>query len=88
MDITRRILNLILAHYYQFTDHALESMDEDDFTLNDVLSCLSKGKVRRTWKRQRKHEVEGRSVDGRPMRVVARLTKPQMVRIITVYEVK
>ena len=88
MNAKQQILNLILAHCYQFTDHAIESMDDHDLTLNDVLSCLSSGRVRRTWKRQRKYEIEGRSVAGRPMRVVARLTKPRMVRIITLYDVK
>lgn len=87
MDITQRLLNLILAHRYQFTDHAVESMDEDGLTLNDVIYCLSTGHVRRTWKRQRKYEIEGRSVDGRRIRVVARLIGPQLCRIITLYEV-
>jgi len=87
MDIRERVLNLILRHRYQFTDHAIESMDEDDLTLNDVLSCLSTGDVRRAWQRQRKYEIQARSVDGRTVRVVARLMTPQMVRIITLYEV-
>ena len=86
MEITEQVLNLILAHCYQLTDHAIESMDEDDLTLNDVVSCLSTGDARRAWKRQRKYEIQGRSVDGRPMRVVARLINPRMVRIITLYE--
>ncbi len=87
MNIRQRILNLILAHSYQVTDHAIESMDDANLTLNDVLSCVSTGHVRRTWKRQRKYELEGRSVDGRVVRMVARLTTPQVIRIITVYEV-
>ncbi len=46
MNITQRLLNLILARRYQVTDHAIESMDEDDLTLNDVIFCLSTGRVR------------------------------------------
>ncbi len=88
MNIARRLLNLILVHRYQLTDHAIESMDEDDLTLNDVIFCLSTGRVRRTWKRQRKYEIEGRSVDGRRIRVVARLIGPRLGRIITLYEVR
>ena len=38
MEITRRLLNLVLARCYQMTDHALESLDEDAFTLNDIVS--------------------------------------------------
>ena len=88
MNITRRLLNLVLAHCYQFTEHALESMDEDGFTLNDVISCLSTGRARRSWKRQRKYEIEGRAVDGRRIRVVARLIGPSLARMITVYEIR
>ena len=88
MDIAQRLLNLILARRYQVTDHALESLDEDNLTFNDVLSCLGTGRARRTWARQRKYEIEGRSVDGRPMRVVGRLIGTRLVRIITVYEIE
>lgn len=88
MNIARRLLNLILVHRYQLTDYAIESMDEDDLTLNDVIFCLSTGRVRRTWKRQRKYEIAGRSVDGRRIRVVARLIGPRLGRIITLYEVR
>ena len=86
MNITQRLLNLILAHSYQFTEHAIEAMDEDGLTLNDCVHCLSTGRIRRTWKRQRKYEIEGRSVDGRRIRVVVRLITPRLARIITLYE--
>jgi len=69
-------------------DRALESLDEDALTLNDVLSCLATGRLRRSWPRQRKYEVEGRSVNGRAMRVVGRLLHQNLVRIITLYEVE
>ncbi len=88
MDIIQHILNLVLMRRYQMTDHALESMDEDDLSLNDVLSCLAAGRLRRSWPRERKYEVEGFSSDGRRMRVVARLLRPRAVRIITVYETR
>jgi hypothetical protein len=88
MDIVLLLLKLILARRYQSTDHAIESMDEDGLTLNDVISCLSRGRLRRTWKRQRKYEVQGQAVDGRAMRIVDRLIGTRLLRIITVYEVK
>jgi len=59
MEITRRLLNLVLARCYQMTDHALESLDEHGFTLNDILSRLATGRVRRSWPRQGKYEVDG-----------------------------
>ena len=46
MEIARRLLNLMLARHYQMTDHALESLDEEGFVLNDVLSCLATGRLR------------------------------------------
>lgn len=88
MDIVLLLLKLILARRYQLTDHAIESMDEDGLTLNDVISCLSRGRLRRTWKRQRKYEIQGQSVNGRAIRVVGRLIGTRLLRIITVYEVK
>ena len=88
MNIARRLLNLVLARRYQITDHALDSMDEDNLAFNDVVACLASGRLRRSWPRQRKYEVEGASVDGRPVRTVARLIAESTVRIITVYEVK
>jgi hypothetical protein len=88
VDLVQKVLNLLLARRYQVTDHALESMDHDALSLNDVVSCLSKGRLRRSWRRQRKHEIEGRSIDGRRMRVVIRLIEPRFVRIITLYEIQ
>lgn len=88
MRIAQRLLNLVLARHYQLTDHALESMDEGGLTLNDLLSCLDTGRLRRSWPRQRKYEIEGRAVDGRPTRVVARLLEGGRVRIITIYEIE
>ena len=88
MDIAQRFLILVLGRRYQMTDHALESMDEDDLTLNDVISCLSRGRVRRRWPRQRKYEIAGRAIDGCLMRAVGRLIGSRLVRIITVYAVE
>ena len=87
MNVTRQLFVLVLARRYQLTDHAMESMDDDGLTISDVLACLGGGRLRRAWPRQRKYEVEGRSLRGRTMRVVARLPRPGLARIITVYEV-
>jgi hypothetical protein len=88
MRIAQRLLNLVLARRYQITDHALESLDEDGLALNDVISCLGTGRLRRSWPRQHKYEIDGRAVDGRRVRVVARLLEIGRLRIITVYEVR
>lgn len=88
MEIPQRLLKLILARRYQLTGHALESLDEDDLTLNDIVACLAEGRRRRSWPREHKYEIEGPSVTGRKLRVVARLIAGRLVRIITVYEIK
>ncbi len=88
MNLLLKILNSLLARRYQITDHAIESMDHDSIALNDLFWCLGNGRLRRSWPRQRKHEIQGRTLDGRPMRVVVRLIGPRFVRIITVYEVQ
>jgi len=88
MDITLRVLNLLLAGRYQLTDHAVESMDEDELTMNDLRSCFATGRLRRSWRRQGKYELHRRSVDGRAVRAVVRLIGPRLVRIITVYAIR
>jgi hypothetical protein len=87
MNLVRRLLSLLLTRRYQATDHALEGLDDDQLSFADVLACLVSGRVRRSWPRQRKYEVEGRAVDGRRVRVIVRLLPGPRVRIITVYEV-
>ena len=88
MDIARRLFTLVLARRYELTDHAIESMDDDGFTLADVLACLGAGRLRRAWPREQKYEIEGPSVSRHRMRVVGRLLRPGLVRIITIYEAK
>ena len=88
MEPSQRLLRLILARRYQMTDHAIESLDEEGLTLNDVLACLAEGRRRRSWPREHKYEIEGLSTDGRVLRLVARLIDGGVARIITVYEVK
>lgn len=88
MDVPQRFLKLILTRRYQLTDHVIESMEEDNLVFNDILACLASGHRRRSWPRQQKYEVEGRSTSGRLIRVVGRLIGAQILRIITVYEVE
>lgn len=87
MNIVRRFLRLFLLRQFRLTDHALEALDEHELTLNDIVACPSEGELRRSWPRQRKYEIAGRSADGREIRVVIRLLSPSLIRIITVYEV-
>ena len=88
MEITRLLLKLLLTRQYQLTEHAIESMDEDGLTFNDILACMTHGRRRRSWPRQRKYEIQGYGLEDQRMRVVARLIQARIVRIITMYEVK
>lgn len=88
MELTQRMLGLVLAHRFQVTDHALESMDDDGLTFSDLICGVATGRVRRSWPRTRKYEIEGRAIDGRTIRVVMRLPETSLVRIITVYAVR
>jgi hypothetical protein len=88
MDIVSLLLRLILSHRYEMTDHALDSMDDDNLGVMDLIICLRTGRLRRSWPRIKKYEVEGSAVDGRFIRLVGRLTDDGYLRIITVYEIK
>ncbi len=87
MDLYQRLLRLLLGRQYQLAEHAIESMDDHDVSLNDIMCCLSAGSVRRSWPKRRKYEIEGDAVDGRCIRLVVCLIESSCARIITVYEV-
>jgi hypothetical protein len=88
MDVAKTIFYLLLARRYDLTDHAIDSMDDDGLTFGDILACAGRGRLRRAWPRQRKYEIEGQTLGGCPMRIIARLLGAGKVRIITVYEVR
>jgi hypothetical protein len=46
------------------------------------------GKIRKTWPKEQKFEIIGKSLDGRAIGAVCRFTKGGKVRVITVYEDK
>jgi hypothetical protein len=71
---------------YYLTEHALEEAFADLFDIYDVEHGIMTGRVRRTWPKDGTVEVVGRAVDGRPIGLVCRFTKPGKVRVITVYQ--
>ena len=44
------------------------------------------GKIRRSWPSEGKYEVIGKTLNGRPIGIVCRMTLRGKVRVITVYE--
>ena len=88
MDIMQRLLGLLLTARYQVTDHAMEALDDDRLTVSDLICGVGTGRIRKSWAGARKYEIEGRAIDGRLIRIVIRLIDSEMMRIITVYEVR
>ena len=73
---------------YYLTEHALNEAIEDGFDVYDVEYGILNSKIRKTWRREGKHELIGSALDGRPIGIVCRITLSGKVRVITVYEDK
>ena len=76
--------------HYELTGHAKDEMECDGFTIRDVKSAIYSGRVvrmQRHGREPRKFVVAGRTDDGRPLRLICRLTASGRLRIITVFAV-
>ena len=85
----RRIRTAVRQDRYELTVHAIEEMDEDDLTEDDVRDILLRGRVVReltTDPRGTRFVVRG-SPRGREedVAVVCRFLPSERLRIITVY---
>lgn len=85
-----RIRKLVRDGEYLMTMHAVDEMDADDFTAFDVehgiLTASIVERQRDAASGQMKYVLTGRTRDGRGIGIVARLSPPGNVVIITVYE--
>ncbi len=81
-----QIQELVRNGLYYLTEHADDEARDDGFDIYDVEFGVLRGKIRRSWPREGKHEVVGPALDGRPIGVVCRITPTGTVRVITVYE--
>ncbi|MFA0765830.1 MAG: hypothetical protein BDTLLHRC_000783 [Candidatus Fervidibacter sp.] len=86
MGRLRQIQTLVRHGLYYLTEHADDEASADGFDIYDVEHAILTGKIRRTWLRERKYEIFGSALDGRPVGIVCRITKAGKVRVITVYE--
>jgi hypothetical protein len=85
----RRIRKAVREDRYELTAHAIEEMDEDDFTEDDVRDVLLRGRL----VRELTNDPRGVRfvVRGRPrgreeeVEVVCRFLPSERLRIITVY---
>jgi hypothetical protein len=74
--------------HYELTGHAKEEMEQDGFTIADVKSAIYSGRIaafQRHGREKQKFVVSGRSIDGRGLNLVCRLTESGRLRIVTVF---
>lgn len=87
MSIIARFRAAVRANRYEYSQHALEEMDEDDLADSDVRQAILNGGVRHELTddpRSVRYVIKGKS-NGVDIEVVARLIADDQVRIITVY---
>lgn len=76
---------LVRNGLYYLTEHADEEAAQDGFDIYDIENGILTGKIRKTWPKEGKFEVIGKSLDGRPVGIICRITLGGKVRVITVY---
>ena len=86
MSRITEIQALVRNGLYYLTEHADDEAMQDKFDIYDVENGILSGKVRRTWPKEGKFEIVGKSLGGREIGVVCRLTRGGKVRVITVYQ--
>ncbi len=77
---------LVRNGLYYLTEHADDEAVQEGFDIYDIENGILTGKVRRTWPKEGKFEVIGKSLDGRTIGAICRLTLGGKVRVITVYQ--
>ena len=89
MSTIRRIRRAVHAREIEFSNHALEEMDDDELTLADVRTVLLHGALHKRFTddpRGVRYVVRG-TVDARDIDIVCRFLISGVLRIITVYEI-
>lgn len=86
MSRIAQIQALVRNGLYYLTEHADDEAMQDEFDIYDVENGILSGRIRRTWPKEGKFEIIGKSLDGREIGVVCRLTTSGKVRVITVYQ--
>ena len=86
MSRITEIQALVRNGLYYLTEHADDEAMQDGFNIYDIENGILNGKVRKTWPKEEKLEVVGKSLDGREIGIVCRITLGGKVRVITVYQ--
>ena len=87
MSVIARLRSAIRTNNYEYSQHALEEMDEDDLSDADVREAILRGGVRSELTddpRSVRYLVKGKS-GSIGMEIIARFTAEDRIRIITVY---
>lgn len=85
MSRIAEIQSLVRNGLYYLTEHADDEAMQDGFDIYDIENGILTGKIRKTWPKEEKFEVIGKSLDGRTIGVICRLTQGGKIRVITVY---
>ena len=85
MSRITEIQALVRNGLYYLTEHADDEAMQAGFDIYDIENGILTGKVRKTWPKEGKFEVIGKSLDGRIIGAVCRITEGGKVRVITVY---
>ncbi len=87
MSVIARLRAAIRTNNYEYSQHALEEMDEDNLSDGDVREAILRGGVRTELTddpRSMRYLVKGKS-GSIDIEIIARFTAEESVRIITVY---
>ncbi len=89
MSILGRIRQKILLNEYFFSIHALEELENDDFTTDDAVHAILNGEIieKLTYDiRGTRYVVCGNALDERLLEVVCRFHPTSKLLVITCYE--
>lgn len=87
MSVIARIRSAVRANRYEYSQHALEEMDDDELVDSDIRQVVLNGGVRHELTddpRSVRYVINGEA-NGIDVEVVTRFVSDNLVRIITVY---
>ncbi len=73
MSRITEIQALVRYGLYYLTEHADDEAIVDNFDIYDVENGILTGKIRRTWPKDDKYEIAGKTYAGRTIGVVCRI---------------
>jgi uncharacterized DUF497 family protein len=90
MKVIARVKLKVQQGKFEFSDHALDELDRDRFTIADAVKALRNGRHIETFTEDYpvpRHIIVGTTADGRYMELVCCFLSNGNLRIITIYDV-